>query len=88
MRVQIAVTGRVQGVGFRFFALTRARALGLSGFARNLPNGQVEVLAEGARDALEAFLVAMREGPPGAAVRGIQVDWEDVPSREREFVIR
>ncbi|HKV45814.1 MAG TPA: acylphosphatase [bacterium] len=88
MRVHIVVTGRVQGVGFRFFTLNRARALGLRGFARNLPNGEVEVLAEGARDALEALLVALRTGPLGATVRGIQVDWEDVPCREREFVIR
>lgn len=88
VRVHILVTGRVQGVGFRYFTAMRARSLGLTGMARNLSNGQVEVTAEGTRAALEALIELVRDGPPGALVREIHVNWEDAPAREREFLIR
>lgn len=90
MRVHIIVTGRVQGVGFRYFVAARARALGLAGVARNLPNGQVEVVAQGERTALEALIGAVRLGPAGAVVRDVQVSWESAPAAGRgaEFVIR
>jgi len=88
MRVHITVRGRVQGVGFRYFTAARARALGLSGSARNLPAGQVEVIAEGERSALEALIRALREGPPGAVVSDLHVAWDEAPAREREFTIR
>lgn len=87
MRVHIVVTGRVQGVGFRHFIATRARALGLTGAVRNLPTGQVDITAEGQAPALEALIGAARSGPPGSRVRDLQVNWEDAPAREMEFVI-
>ena len=88
MRVHIRVTGRVQGVGFRHFTAMRARSLGLTGAARNLPDGQVEIIAEGTRAPLQALIDLVRDGPPGALVREIYVNWEDAPAREREFLIR
>jgi acylphosphatase len=88
VRVHIVVTGRVQGVGFRHFTAVRARALGLTGTVNNLPTGQVEVTASGDRSRLEALIGVIREGPPGALVRDVRVDWEDAPAREREFTIR
>jgi acylphosphatase len=88
VRVHIVVTGRVQGVGFRHFTAVRARALGLTGTVNNLPTGQVEVTASGDRSMLEALIGVIREGPPGALVRDVRVDWEDAPAREREFTIR
>ena len=88
MRVHLLVTGRVQGVGFRLFTATRARELKLTGTARNRPNGQVEITAEGDRAALEALIAVVRGGPPGARVLDVRVRWEDVPAREREFLIR
>jgi acylphosphatase len=88
VRVHIVVTGRVQGVGFRYFTAARARALGLTGTVSNLPNGQVAITAGGDRAMLEALIGAIRDGPPGALVRDVRVDWEDAPAREREFVIR
>lgn len=57
------VRGRVQGVGYRYFALKRAEELGVAGFARNLPDGSVEVVAEGPPQALAAFEERLREGP-------------------------
>ena len=88
MRVHIVVTGRVQGVGFRYFTAMRARALGLAGAVRNLPNGHVEITASGERATLETLIAAVREGPPGALVRDLRIDWEAAEAPEREFLIR
>lgn len=70
------VHGRVQGVFFRYFVERRARALGLEGFVRNLPDGRaVEVMAEGDRARLEELLKHLQTGPRGARVDGIDVAW-------------
>ena len=61
--LQACVEGRVQGVGFRYFTVERATSHGLLGYVRNLPDGSVEVRAEGARQDLEALLVDLRCGP-------------------------
>ena len=66
------VKGRVQGVGYRYFVLRQAEALGIAGFARNLPDGRVEVVAEGPDEALERFEERLRLGPAFAAVRGVE----------------
>ncbi len=72
------VQGRVQGVGYRYFVLRQAEALGLAGHARNLPDGRVEVVAEGPELALAGLEERLREGPFGAAVRGL--DRSTVPA--------
>jgi acylphosphatase len=66
------VEGRVQGVGYRYFALKEAQALGLAGFARNLADGRVEVVAEGPAEALASFEVRLKEGPAFAKVSGVE----------------
>lgn len=71
------VGGRVQGVGFRWFVLREAEGLGLRGLARNLPDGGVEVIAEGTVQALEALERALRRGPAMAHVG--RVEKLDVP---------
>jgi acylphosphatase len=68
VRVRIVVRGRVQGVGFRYATVTEARRLGLAGWARNLPDGSVEILAEGAPAAVEALVAWCGHGPPSARV--------------------
>jgi acylphosphatase len=68
---QFHVRGRVQGVGFRYFARQEAEALGLAGFARNLPDGSVEVVAEGPDQALQAYEARLREGPGFARVDSV-----------------
>ncbi|MGJ3263694.1 MAG: acylphosphatase [Salinarimonas sp.] len=73
--VRIVVTGRVQGVGFRAHAAERAGELGLRGFVRNREDGAVETLAEGSPAAIEAYLAALRSGPPGASVADLAVDY-------------
>jgi len=62
------VQGRVQGVGFRYSASHKAHSLGLTGWARNLDNGDVETWAEGSADALADFEDWLASGPPGARV--------------------
>ena len=66
-----AVRGRVQGVGFRWFATNAARGLGLAGWVRNLPDGSVEALAAGPEPALVAFENALRVGPAGSHVESV-----------------
>ncbi len=67
------VRGRVQGVGFRFFAEETARLEGLGGFVRNLDDGCVEVVAEGDQDAVTRFERALHSGPPLSRVEQVEV---------------
>ena len=65
--------GRVQGVGYRFFAQRHASVLGVRGYVRNLPDGNVEVIAQGNASAVEAMIDWCRLGPPMAQVEQVQV---------------
>ena len=69
---RMVVSGRVQGVGFRAFLRDRARALGVTGWARNLPEGAVEIEAGGAASALAAFVRSVRAGPAWAQVVSVR----------------
>ena len=71
-QIHIFVSGRVQGVGFRYSTQRKARQLGLTGWVRNTPDGRVEIRAEGPIDVVENFLQWCGEGPPGAAVTGVE----------------
>jgi acylphosphatase len=66
------VTGVVQGVGFRWFVARHARTLGLGGYARNLPDGRVEVVTDGGDDALGRLEELLREGPAHARVARLE----------------
>ena len=82
------ISGRVQGVGFRFFAEAAAAREGIHGWVRNLPDGRVEAAAEGEKEAVERFEHALRHGPRGALVDRVEVE-DDVPAgRESGFSIR
>jgi acylphosphatase len=74
-RLHAVVRGLVQGVGFRWFVIRRARVAGLDGWVRNRPDGSVECLVEGPRPALERLLADLREGPPAADVTGVDAEW-------------
>jgi acylphosphatase len=66
------VFGMVQGVGFRWFVARHARSLGLTGFARNLPNGSVEVMVDGPEEAMPALERLLRTGPANAQVDKVE----------------
>ena len=66
------VNGRVQGVGFRYFVVREAQSLGLAGWVRNLPDGRVEAVIEGADAAVERLLAWCRQGPRGARVEHVE----------------
>jgi acylphosphatase len=70
-RLRVVIKGRVQGVGFRHFAIEHAGRLGLTGWVRNVPNGDVEVVAEGEEHLLDQFLVALKQGPLGAVIQDV-----------------
>jgi len=72
-RVRFVVTGRVQGVGFRWFVRAEARPLEVSGWVRNRPDGAVEGEAEGREDAIDALLEVLQVGPPSAIVTNVEV---------------
>jgi acylphosphatase len=82
------VSGRVQGVGFRFFTEAAAAREGLHGFVRNLPDGRVEIAAEGDAEALERFERHVRHGPPGAHVERLDVEDRVPDGRHSGFSIR
>ena len=65
------VKGRVQGVGYRFFAERAARECGVRGWVRNLADGSVEAVAEGDDDSITRFLARLREGPYGSRVESL-----------------
>ena len=67
------VTGRVQGVGFRFFAERAAREAGIKGWVRNASDGSVETIAEGEESAVARYLDRLRKGPLGSRVSGVEV---------------
>ena len=72
LRIRIVVRGRVQGVGFRYATVSTARRLGLAGWARNAPDGSVEILAEGDPTTVHELLTWCHQGPPSARVSSVQ----------------
>jgi acylphosphatase len=68
VRVRVLISGRVQGVGFRYATRREAQRLGLRGWVRNLPDGRVEVVAEGEQAVVDQLVAWCRRGPPGAFV--------------------
>jgi len=87
-RIYAEVSGRVQGVGFRYFCKSLAETLGISGWVRNLPGGNVELEAQAETKDLEEFLRAVRQGAPGSLVKDVAE--RDIPpeKEEGEFDIR
>ncbi len=79
MARHLVVSGRVQGVGFRYFVVREAEALGLSGWVRNLPDGRVEVVVDGDEPLLDTFVGRLWQGPPHAHVTDIEAGDVEAP---------
>jgi acylphosphatase len=74
---RLLITGRVQGVGFRFYAQRKARELSVAGWVRNRPDGSVEAVIQGTLEAVESMIAWARRGPPSAVVSGVQITEAD-----------
>lgn len=85
--IECRVTGRVQMVMFRDFAQRKARKLGLCGFVRNNEDGSVTVLAEGAREKLEAYIAYLHKGSVLARVDAVEVEWKRTTGEYKDFLI-
>ena len=72
-RVKILVSGRVQGVYFRMFTQNKAKHFGIKGCAKNLPDGRVEIIAEGVHNSIENFIKWCRKGPITARVDNVEI---------------
>jgi acylphosphatase len=72
--VRLSIRGRVQGVGYRWWAVGEARRLGVDGWVRNRRDGSVELVAAGSDRAVEAMIEACRHGPRAAEVTEVQVE--------------
>ncbi|MCU0639892.1 MAG: acylphosphatase [Candidatus Krumholzibacteria bacterium] len=86
--MHIAVSGMVQGVGFRYFTRNLARSLNLTGFVRNTRDGRVEAEAQGDQAGIGAFINGVRTGPSGAMVSGVEVEDIAAEPGEEGFEVR
>jgi acylphosphatase len=82
------VSGRVQGVFFRYFTKDTADKYGLTGWVRNIPDGRVEFVGEGPRGVLDDFVKAVNRGPVSAHVSNIELEWEKFTGEYDSFQIR
>jgi len=87
IRLHAVIHGLVQGVGFRFFVQRKAIEMGLVGYVRNLPNGLVEVVAEGEKGLLMDFLKDLKQGPSLSKVTGVDVSWEKATETFTDFEV-
>jgi len=87
IQASATVHGRVQGVGFRYSARSRAARLGLTGWVRNEPDGTVSVVCEGPRDKVGEFISWLRQGPPMAHVTNVDVRKKDASGTFRNFKV-
>jgi len=87
-RIEVYVSGVVQGVGFRYFTRKVAKELGIKGYVMNLPDGRVYIVAEGKDDQLDKFLSAVRQGPTHAVVKNVEVTETQTTGEFSDFSIR
>ena len=86
-RVQVRIRGRVHGVGYRYFTQHTAEALGVLGSVRNLPEGEVEAIAEGSKEKLQEFVQALREGPHAGHVDDLTEAWGEPTGEFANFEV-
>ncbi|ARV60095.1 acylphosphatase [Nostocales cyanobacterium HT-58-2] len=87
VRVHVFISGRVQGVGYRYSTVDTASQLGLTGWVRNLPDGRVEAVFEGSQSVVEEMIRWCYQGPPAAMVKDVLVEYEE-PEGLRGFDVR
>jgi acylphosphatase len=84
----VVISGLVQGVGFRYYALRKAREIGVRGYVRNLYSGEVEIVGQADEGFLDIFLKELRIGPRSAHVKTVRLVWRDDAEMYNSFDIR
>lgn len=87
-RWKLIISGRVQGVSYRASAKAQANELNILGYTKNLPDGTVEIIAEGSEEQLSSLLSWCRKGPPGAAVGSVDTEEQEATGEFTGFGIR
>ena len=85
--VKVIVSGFVQGVGYRYYAIDAANILRLNGYVKNLSDGKVEVVAEGTKEDLEMFITKLKRGSYSSNVTGLAINWSKCENKYKEFSI-
>ncbi len=87
--LEAVISGRVQGVGFRYFTVRSARSLsGITGWVRNEPDGTVRLIAEGPVDSLQKLLKKVQQGPTSARVQNVELEWKQPTGEFEAFEVR
>ena len=87
-QAHLIISGRVQGVFYRATCEEIAESLGLNGWVRNLPSGQVEVLAQGEKEKIEKLIEWCKKGPPSAKVSDVKIEWQEVSKTFTSFEVK
>ncbi|MGD9899538.1 MAG: acylphosphatase [Calditrichaceae bacterium] len=85
--MRVFVKGRVQGIGYRWFARENADELNVTGYVRNLPNGEVEVFVEGEQAKIIDYLSRLRKGPSMAVVTDLEINQYPYENRFKKFKV-
>ena len=87
-QAHLTISGHVQGVFYRASCQKVAQIHGLKGYARNLSNGDVEVLAQGEKEKIEKLIEWCKKGPPGARVFDVEINWGEIKGKFSSFEIK
>lgn len=87
MEAHLIISGKVQGVWYRASTQKEANKLGLKGWVRNLPTGEVEAIVQGEKETVEKLIAWCNEGPPAAEVSGVDVKWAEISQKLNDFKI-
>ena len=87
-RIHVFVSGRVQGVFFRYETRKTAKDLGIKGWVRNLPDGRVEVIAEVDKDKIDNLIEFLKKGTPAARIDKVDVETEEYQNEFEDFTIK
>lgn len=87
-RIQATISGRVQGVSFRYYTQREAQHLQLTGWVGNQPDGSVMTIAEGSEAALQRFVQFLHQGPPAARISHVTLLWQEASGEFSQFEIR
>ena len=87
LTVNMKITGKVQGVGFRYFVLRQAQKLSIKGWVSNNSNGNVEALAQGEKEGLDHFIAKVKQGPAFSRVEDVSLNWVNEAEQYFSFEI-